>query len=157
MEKQAEQEDSGRLRPTPVVTSFLTRNDGKEPRILIVQRSQRVGSYQGQWGGISGFIEPGVSPDAQAYTEIREETGLQPDQVRMLRRGAVISQPEPVLGREFLVHPYIFAVSSPDTIHTDWEAVQKRWIAPAAIKDYDTVPQLWEAYQSALNGVVVQE
>ena len=155
MEKQAEQQDAGRLRPTPVVTCFLTRFDGKELRILIVQRSQRVGSYQGQWGGISGFIEPGISPDAQAYTEIREETGLLPDQVRMLRRGEVVTQPDPVLGREFLVHPFIFEVYKPDEIHTDWEAVQMRWITPAEMKDYNTVPKLWEAYQSAMNGAII--
>ena len=32
------------LRPTHVVTNFLLRTDGNEPRILIVRRSQRVGS-----------------------------------------------------------------------------------------------------------------
>ena len=64
------------LRPTHVVTCFLTRYDAAESRILIVQRSQRVGSYHGQWAGISGFLEVGVTPDEQAFTEIREETGL---------------------------------------------------------------------------------
>ncbi|HET9922381.1 MAG TPA: NUDIX pyrophosphatase [Ktedonobacteraceae bacterium] len=152
---QAQQQNAPELRPTPVVSCFLTRFDGEEARILIVQRSQRVGSYQGQWGSISGFIEPGVSPDEQAYTEIREETGLLPDQVRMLRRGEVISQPEPSLNREFLVHPFIFEVYQPDEIHTDWEAVQMRWIPPSEMKDYHTVPQLWEAYQSALKGAII--
>lgn len=152
-----QQQEKVELRPTPVVTCFLTRFDGPEPRILIVQRSQRVGSYQGHWGGISGFIEPGVSPDAQAYTEIREETGLQADQVSMLRRGEVVSQPDAALAREFLVHPFMFEVYKPDEIHTDWEAAQMRWILPSEMKDYNTVPKLWEAYQSAMNGAIVQE
>jgi hypothetical protein len=30
------------LRDTPVVTGFLRRTDGNDPRILIVRRSQRV-------------------------------------------------------------------------------------------------------------------
>ncbi len=157
MEKEDQQERKSELRSTPVVTSFLMRFDGPEPRVLIVQRSQRVGSYQGHWGGISGFIEPGVSPDAQAFTEIREETGLQADQVCMLRRGEVVSQPDLALGREFLVHPFIFEVYKPDDIHTDWEAVQMRWISPSEMKNYATVPKLWEAYQSAMNGTIVQE
>ena len=89
------------LRPTHVVTSFLTRSDTPEPRMLIVQRSQRVGSYHGQWAGISGFVEPGITPDEQAFTEIREETALQRDQVRMLRRGAVVEHSDPALGRHF--------------------------------------------------------
>src|SRR5207248_9060697 len=85
------------LRPTHVVTSFLMRSDTGEPRILIVQRSQRVGSYHGQWAGISGFVEPGVTPDEQAFTEMSEETGLQRDHVRMLRRGVVVEHLEPAV------------------------------------------------------------
>ena len=42
------------IQKTPVVTSFLTRTDGKETRILLVRRSQRGGSYHGHCGGISG-------------------------------------------------------------------------------------------------------
>ncbi|HLI06134.1 MAG TPA: NUDIX pyrophosphatase [Ktedonobacteraceae bacterium] len=156
MEKRDQQQGKPELRPTPVVTCFLMRFDGPGPRVLIVQRSQRVGSYQGQWGGISGFIEPGVSPDAQAYTEVREETGLLPDEVCMLRRGEVVPEPDSAIGREFLVHPFIFEVYKPDKIRTDWEAVQMRWIPPSEIKDYNTVPKLWEAYQSAMNGAIVQ-
>ena len=73
------------LRQTHVVSCFLLRTDMDQPRLLIVQRSQRVGSYNDRWAGISGFLETGVAPDEQAYTEIREETGLQGKQIRMLR------------------------------------------------------------------------
>ena len=140
------------LRPTHVVTSFLMRSDTGEPRILIVQRSQRVGSYHGQWAGISGFVESGITPDEQAYTEIREETGLQRDQVRMLRRGTVVEHLDPALGRHFYIHPFLFEVLTPDAIHTDWEATEMRWIAPGELKNYETVPKLPEVYDSAVNG-----
>src|SRR5437773_9083480 len=119
------------LRPTHVVTCFLMRFDTGEPRILIVQRSQRVGSYHGQWAGISGFLEPNTTPDEQAYTEIREETSLQPQQVRMLRRGAIVEHVDPPLGRHFYIHPFLFEALAPDEIHLDWEAHEMRWITPA--------------------------
>ena len=70
------------LRPTHVVTSFLMRSDTGEPRILIVQRSQRVGSYHGQWAGISGFVEPGITPDHPVvlswptFTEAADQAGM---------------------------------------------------------------------------------
>ena len=118
------------LRPTHVVTCFLMRLEPGTPRILIVQRSARVGSYQGQWAGISGFVEANTTPDEQAYTEIREETGLQRDQVRMLKRGAIVEHLDPSIGRHWYIHPFLFEALTPEAIATDWEAHALRWISP---------------------------
>ncbi len=144
------------LRETHVVTGFLLRTDMGQPRILIVRRSQRVGSYNARWGGISGFVEEGVTPDEQAFTEIREETGLQREQIRMLRRGAVVEVEDPAIGRHWYVHPFLFEVLTPDAIKLDWEATEKRWIEPAELRNYETVPKLQEAYVSATHGEEVQ-
>lgn len=144
------------IQKTPVVTCFLTRTDGTEMRILLVRRSQRVGSYHQRWAGVSGFIEAGVSSDEQAFTEIREETSLQRDQVRMLRRGAVIEHEDASLGRHWFIHPYLFETLAPDAIQTDWEATDMRWIAPSELANYETVPKLAEAYESAIHGELVE-
>lgn len=146
------------LRPTHVVTCFLQRSDEKNVRILLVQRSQRVGSYHAHWAGISGFVEPDVTPDEQAYTEIREETSLQREQVHMLKRGSIVeyADADPAVNRHFYVHPFLFEVLTPDAIQTDWEAVDMRWITPNELEKYETVPRLLEAYQSALHGEEVQ-
>ncbi|GCE18360.1 NUDIX domain-containing protein [Dictyobacter kobayashii] len=139
-------------RTTHVVTCFLERTDGPKAQILLVQRSQRVGSYHGHWAGISGFVEPNVSPDEQAFVEIGEETSLRRDQVRMLRRGEVVEHIDTELGRHFYVHPFLFHVLAPEEIKTDWEAVDMRWIEPDELSGYETVPKLKEAYVSALLG-----
>ena len=139
-------------RPTHVVTCFLRRDDSGKPRILIMQRSQKVGSYHEHWAGVSGFVEPGVTPDEQAYTEIREETSLQREQVRMRRRGSVVEYVDADLGRHWFVHPFLFDVLAPDAIKTDWEAHDMRWIDPATLASYETVPKLLEAYESAIHG-----
>ena len=143
------------LRETPVVTNFLMRSDGAEPRILIVRRSQRVGSYHARWAGVSGFIEAGVTPDEQAYTEIREETGLPHEAVRMLKRGAVVEYEDASIGRHWYIHPYLFEVLTPDAISLDWEATEMRWIPPSELKNYEAVPKLAEAYESAIHGETV--
>jgi 8-oxo-dGTP diphosphatase len=140
------------LRPTPVVTCFLLRVDGPEPRLCLVRRSQRVGSYHARWAGISGFIEKDVSPEEQAYTEIREETGLDADQVRFLKRGAVIEHSDEELKRRWQVHPFLVEVLAPEAIKLDWEAEEMRWIAPAELTSYETVPKLHEAFLSASQG-----
>ena len=143
---------SSSLRPTHVVTCFLQRSDEESPRILIVQRSQRVGSYHAHWAGISGFVEKDVTPDEQAFVEIGEETGLQRDQVRMLRRGTAVEHIDEELGRHFYIHPFLFAVTTPDQIYTDWEAADMRWIIPDELANYETVPKLQEVYTSAVHG-----
>jgi len=104
------------------------------------------------WAGISGFVEPHVTPDEQVYTEIREETGLQRAQVQMLRRGQVVEYIDQELGRHWFIHPFLFAVLAPDAIHIDWEATEMRWIEPLELSHYETVPKLQEAYDSAIHG-----
>lgn len=53
----------------PVVTALLQRADG---RVLVVQRSGAVGTYQGMWGGVSGGVEAGdTSLVERAYAEVR--------------------------------------------------------------------------------------
>ena len=93
-----------------------------------------------------------MSPDEQAYTEIREETGLQRDQVRMLRRGKVVEHVDEALGRHFYIHPFLFEALTPDRIQTDWEALAMRWIDPKDLSTYPTVPKLQEVYESAISG-----
>lgn len=140
------------LRQTHVVSCFLLRTDMDQPRLLIVQRSQRVGSYNARWAGISGFLETGVTPDQQAYTEIREETGLQGEQIHMLKRGKVIEYEDASIGRHWYIHPFLFEVRTPDAIALDWEATSMRWIVPSEIQAIQTVPKLDEAYKSAAAG-----
>lgn len=152
-----QQNESGRnsqpqLRQTHVVSCFLIRKDMDQPRLLLVQRSQHVGSYNARWAGISGFLEAGVTPDEQAYTEIREETGLQGAQIRMHKRGKVIEYEDASIGRHWYIHPFLFEVLTPDAITLDWEATSMRWIVPSDIQALETVPKLDEAYMSAANG-----
>ncbi len=140
------------VKDTPVVTCIILRRDHAKDRMLLVQRSHKVGSYHEQWAGISGFVEPGVSPEEQAYTEIREETRLQRDQVRLLRRGRVVEYADEALGRHFYIHPFLFEALTPANIQTDWEALTMRWIDPEDLVTYPTVPKLQEVYTSAISG-----
>lgn len=142
-------------RPTHVVTNILRRVDTTPAKILLVRRSQRVGSYQSHWAGVSGFVEQNVTPEEQAFTEIHEETGLQHDQVRMLRRGAVVEYIDNDLNRHWFIHPFLFEVVTPEAIKTDWEATEMRWIEPSELAQYETVPKLQEVYYSAINGEAV--
>lgn len=129
---------SGRLAERHVVTCFLESNG----EILLLRRSRRVGSYQGRWAGVSGYVD--TTPDDQALTEIREETGLQPEDLELLRKGEPLPVEDEELGVRWLVHPYLFHIKDRNKIRTDWEHRETRWILPGDIGSFAAVPRLRE-------------
>lgn len=131
----------GKLTERHVVTCFLE----SEGKILLLRRSQRVGTYRGRWAGVSGYVE--TTPDEQALTEIREETSLGPEDVDLVSRGDVLQVEDGELGVRWVVHPYLFHVSFPERIAIDWEHVETRWVFPGEIAGYETVPGLKETLE----------
>jgi len=117
----------------PVVSAFL-RNRG---RYLVVRRSEQVGTFQGRWSAVSGYVEGREDPRKRAGQEIREETGMKGAR---FRRSA-----EPLVTRHgntaFVVHPFLFDAPT-RRVTLDWENVEHRWIAPEELKALSTVPRL---------------
>jgi 8-oxo-dGTP pyrophosphatase MutT (NUDIX family) len=126
-----------------VVTCFLLRRSGGEDEILLLRRSQQVGTYRGRWAGVSGYIEE-TDPLTQAYAEIGEETGLAREDVQLLRTGEPLAVVDAEADRRWIVRPFLFEVREPARIRTDWEHIETRWIQPKDIFQYETVPQLAE-------------
>jgi len=123
-----------------VVTAFL-RHDGE---ILLVRRSDAVGTYCGRWAGVSGYVEG--DPEAalgDVRRELREETGTEP---ALVRGGDPVEVVDEEIQRRWVVHSFLFDADDRE-IDLDWEAVDAEWVAPPAILDRETVPGLWTAYE----------
>jgi 8-oxo-dGTP pyrophosphatase MutT (NUDIX family) len=120
-----------------VVTAFLRARG----RILVVRRSRKVGTYQGRWSGISGYLED-PTPYAQVLREIREETGLDADGLHLVAEGEVLEIAAPEHNTCWVVHPFLFDVDNPDAIRLDWENTELAWITPDQLTDLETVPAL---------------
>lgn len=141
-----------------VVTCFL-RHEGA---VLLLERSDAVGSYPGQWGGVAGHVTPRSAsesdeterdPDDAAVREIREETGLtDDDDVALVRRGEAFDIVDSDAGIRWTVHPYLFDVTTRE-VTTNWETSAAEWVSPTAILHRETVPALWESYDRVRPGV----
>jgi 8-oxo-dGTP pyrophosphatase MutT (NUDIX family) len=118
-----------------------------EGRILILKRSQKVGTYQGKWACASGYIEEGETPYETAIKEIGEELGLDPEDVELVKEGEV------VLARDgdilWAIHPFLFTTRK-NEIELDWEHDEFRWILPHEIENYSCVPKLKETIDRVL-------
>jgi len=132
------------LEEKQVVTCFLEQRK----LILILRRSNRVGTYQRAWAGVSGYIE--TDPLDQAYTEIREEAGLFKNNIRLVKQGKTIEEVDEELHRKWIVHPFLFLVLDTDIIMIDWEPTETKWIKPADLSGYTTVPGLDRALRSVM-------
>jgi len=124
-----------------VVTSFL-RYNGK---ILVFQRSSKVGTYQGHWAGCSGYIEGNEDPYNRALIEIQEETKLPPEKVKLVRKGSPVEVKDDEKGITWIIYPFLFDIAT-DQIQLDWEHINYKWITPDEIKYLKTVPKLKEVF-----------
>jgi hypothetical protein len=129
------------VRATPVVSAIL-RNRG---RILIVRRSDAVGSFRGRWSAISGYLEGREDPKARAVREVREETGIRGLKFR--------TAGQPILARDnakvYVVHPFLFTAST-RRVRLDYENVEFRWVRPEELDRFKTVPRLKDVVNAVL-------
>lgn len=127
------------LEEKQVVTCFLE----SEGKILLLRRSERVGSYRKRWAGVSGYIES--KADEQALIEIEEETALGREDVELVTKGEPLEVLDENLGIRWVVQPYLFRLKDRDKIRINWEHKETKWIEPKDIVKYETVPKLKEA------------
>lgn len=135
---------------TDVVTAFLVRLDHAGFRVLVLRRSDKVGSYQGRWAAISGHLE-GNDPLEQALTEIREEAGVPAANLHLLATSPPIEIRDDDVGRAWRVHPFLFDVDDPDAVRLDWEHTALRWVDPESVHKLNTVPGLAAALEGLLH------
>ncbi len=132
-----------------VVSSFIV----KENRVLLLKRSDEIGTFPAHWSGISGYRE-GNPPLQQAYTEIEEETRIKRKQLKLLERGEVFTVDEEAPeGVSFRIFPFKFTpvTDSELTIKLNWENSSFRWVVPEKIRELRTVPKLLEVWRSVNN------
>ena len=132
------------MQEAKVVTCFLLRRSASGDEVLLLRRSQQVGTYRGRWAGVSGYLEE-TDPLGQAYREIEEEVGLASDDVSLLLAGEPLVVVDIEAGRRWIVHPFLFEVSREAQVRVDWEHTEARWVRPEEVPAFETVPQLTEA------------
>jgi nicotinamide-nucleotide amidase len=135
-----------------IVTSFIL----SENKILLLRRSNIVGNYKGDWGAISGYIEKNSAYE-QALQEIKEETGLDNKELKLIGTGHPLEVQDEKLKINWLVHPFLFYVRYQDKIKLDAEHVESRWIMPSELENFQTVPKLKEALDLVMTSKKLDE
>jgi len=91
---------------TNIVTSFIKNND----KVLILKRSDKVKSMKCLWAGVSGIIEKNdTTPLDRAKTEILEETGINEEEIELLKANERIKiEAAQYKNHEWNIFPFLF-------------------------------------------------
>jgi len=133
----------------PQVVTCLLEHDGK---ILLLKRSNQVGTYRGLWGGVAGYVEELEDPYDTAIKEILEETGVDINSVELVRKGNPIEFSDTYDGTRYnwIVYPFLFHLQAKELVHLDWEHEEYRWVHPSEVRKLNTVPGLDEVVKQLL-------
>ncbi|VXB45178.1 NUDIX domain-containing protein [Arthrobacter sp. 9V] len=110
-------------------------------RIALFKRSRFVGHERGLWHCVTGYLEPAVSPLQQALIELKEEAGLELQDLDSFTVGNQLEIHDPA-GNPWLIHTYT-AVSRRRRLKINYEHDSYRWVAPDKIRRFSNrVPWL---------------
>ncbi len=132
---------------TSVVTVFLTR----QKELLLLKRSSKVGTFQGCWAGVSGYLEAKNAAE-QAWQELQEELGIGQGDAVLAVQGAPLDVEDAKNDTTWVVHPFRFALLAHGQPRLDWEHVESRWCPPETMLELNTVPGLFEAWCHVKDG-----
>jgi 8-oxo-dGTP diphosphatase len=116
------QVDYTHIRYAPVLNAVVVCRG----EVLLLQRSSGMRSYPGRWCGVSGYLDDDRSVEDKARQEILEEVGITADRVVGTRRGTVLLQEAPELGKSWLVVPVLVHVRGRQ-YRLDWESQAAGW------------------------------
>lgn len=129
-----------------VLTCFVMHGD----KILLLKRSDRVGSYRGKWNSVAGFVDELVPIENKILEELREELGILPDNIGDIRIGKIYEFLDEDLNKTWIIIPCLARLKREPEIKLDWEHTDFKWIDPDRIGDYDIVANLEESLRLAL-------
>jgi 8-oxo-dGTP pyrophosphatase MutT (NUDIX family) len=134
----------------PSVVTCVLLDENKN--ILILKRSVKVRTYKGFWSGVSGYVEEGEEPVDTAFKEIREETGLNDNNVKLIKTVNPIKFTSFYKGKKYdwKVYPFLFKILKKSKIQTDWENISYKWIKPSDIDKFEVVPHFKEVVLNLL-------
>ncbi|CAM3231251.1 NUDIX domain-containing protein [Prescottella defluvii] len=110
----------------PGVSVVLFDDDG---RLLLTQRADN-----GLWAVVSGILEPGEEPGPAVLREVREETGLEAQLLRVVSIGAAgpVTYPNGDIA-SYLDVCFVARVVSGEAHVADDENLDVRWFSPDAL------------------------
>jgi nucleoside triphosphatase len=120
-----------------VVVPIIRNADG---RILICKKPIDRGVFPGQWGLPGGGIEPGERMEEALRREIREELGIEVEDIQRLHFKDGLEQkvyPGGQDQRVYMIYLLFACRAVDDAIELNEEFAEYAWVSPPELGEYD--------------------
>lgn len=122
----------------PVVTVFVEHGG----RVLLMKRSNKVRTYKGKWNTVAGYLDTMEPLRDQIYEELREEIGINPQNVESIKLGEKYTFTDREISLTWITYPVLVRLKRKPDIKLQEEHTQFKWIKPEEIKNFDIVPKI---------------
>jgi len=113
------------LKPSAVLVPLIFHEKGL--CLLVEKRSRSVNAHKGEISFPGGVIEPGESAVGAALREMREETGVAQEKIRILGE---LDEIVTITG--FSIRPFVARIEWPVHIHPNESEIESVYILPLA-------------------------
>lgn len=129
-----------------VLTCFLEYKG----KVLLLKRSNKVGSYKGIWNAVAGYLDELKPLSEKVLEEVKEELGILEENIGKIKVGKIYEFTDNKISKTWIVHPVLIKLKKEPTIILDWEHTEYVWIHPKDIKSYQITPKLDESLKRVL-------
>ena len=122
----------------PVITIFVRYQD----KILLLKRSEKVGTYKNKWNAIAGYLDEVRLIKDKILEELREEIGVDEKNIKFIEVKDPYKSIDNKINKTWIIHPVLVELNKKPEIKLDWEHTEFKWINPKDLKNYDFVKDL---------------
>lgn len=112
--------------------------------LLLLKRSDRVGNYKGRWNVVAGYFDELKSPEEKALEELKEETGINSDQILKIKSFPHFKLIDNEIDKVFYTFPVLVLLDKKPEIKLDWEHTEFKWVDLNNLNKFETVYGLGE-------------
>lgn len=127
----------------PVVTVFVKFED----KILLLRRSDKVGTYKRKWNTVAGYLDEVKPLRYKVLEELEEEIGVEESDISSITFGEPWEFRDTDIGRTWLISPVLVELKRKPEVELDWEHTEFKWIEPVELNGFDTVPNLIKSWE----------
>ncbi|MEM0135308.1 MAG: DUF126 domain-containing protein [Thermoplasmatales archaeon] len=114
-------------------------------RLLILKRSDKAASFPGQYGGISGYMEKGETPEETGRREMMEECGINNSVLKKIGNDVYVRSNKIL----YAITPMLME-SGTDKVTLNLENSAYEWVTDEQLQEHETVTKFKETFRALM-------